>query len=187
MMMRRTSPKSGLRWNRARRSRPLHVGRDAARMLSEHADGDRSTGAVCSGAYHGIAKALRSLAESAQARETAIEGLRRRDLLPFVRGRVSRRSDDRKLVSDAEDVLRFVNSKDGAALAHLGTSCPDHFIRTKIRPLFVPATAGRRRQRAEEEDRSVAPTYRAQTIAAYYHAQCAAVSPAFAIQSQPWC
>jgi rhamnose utilization protein RhaD (predicted bifunctional aldolase and dehydrogenase) len=30
-----------------------------------------------------------------------------------------------------------VNSADAERLAHLGTSCPDHFIRTKIRPLFV--------------------------------------------------
>jgi NAD(P)-dependent dehydrogenase (short-subunit alcohol dehydrogenase family) len=31
-----------------------------------------------------------------------------------------------------------VNSAEARELAHLGTSCPDHFIRTKIRPLFVP-------------------------------------------------
>src|SRR5258706_8806664 len=34
-------------------------------------------------------------------------------------------------------MLRFVNSVDGSRLAELGTSCPDHFLRTKIRPLFV--------------------------------------------------
>jgi NAD(P)-dependent dehydrogenase (short-subunit alcohol dehydrogenase family) len=39
--------------------------------------------------------------------------------------------------SDAPEVLRFVNSQDAERLAFLGTSCPDHFIRTKIRPLFV--------------------------------------------------
>lgn len=41
------------------------------------------------------------------------------------------------------DVLRFVNSADAKALAWQGTSCPDHFVRTKVRPLFVewdPAT-----------------------------------------------
>ena len=40
-------------------------------------------------------------------------------------------------------MLRFVNSHDGPRLAELGTSCPDHFLRTKIKPLFVdwdPAT-----------------------------------------------
>jgi len=34
-------------------------------------------------------------------------------------------------------VLEFVNGKDMRALAALGTSCPDHFLRTKIRPLVV--------------------------------------------------
>jgi rhamnulose-1-phosphate aldolase/alcohol dehydrogenase len=34
-------------------------------------------------------------------------------------------------------MLRFVNSKDAPRLAELGTSCPDHFLRTKIKPLFV--------------------------------------------------
>lgn len=60
------------------------------------------------------------------------------ELLPLLRGRVSA---SRKMIghySDAPEVLRFVNSADALALAHLGTSCPDHFIRTKIRPLLVP-------------------------------------------------
>jgi rhamnulose-1-phosphate aldolase/alcohol dehydrogenase len=34
-------------------------------------------------------------------------------------------------------VLEFVNSKDLESLAQLGTSCPDHFLRTKIRPLVI--------------------------------------------------
>ena len=34
----------------------------------------------------------------------------------------------------------IINSKDAHQLAHLGTSCPDHFVRTKIRPLYVPWT-----------------------------------------------
>ena len=34
-------------------------------------------------------------------------------------------------------MLRFVNSLDAPRLAALGTSCPDHFLRTKIKPLFV--------------------------------------------------
>jgi rhamnulose-1-phosphate aldolase/alcohol dehydrogenase len=40
------------------------------------------------------------------------------------------------VVSDAA-ILRFVNSRDAPRLAALGTSCPDHFLRTKIRPLYV--------------------------------------------------
>ena len=34
-------------------------------------------------------------------------------------------------------MLEFVNSKDLRPLAPLGTSCPDHFLRTKIRPLVI--------------------------------------------------
>jgi hypothetical protein len=34
-------------------------------------------------------------------------------------------------------ILRFVNSHDAPRLAKLGTSCPDHFLRTKIKPLYV--------------------------------------------------
>ncbi|MFZ1086828.1 MAG: bifunctional rhamnulose-1-phosphate aldolase/short-chain dehydrogenase [Terracidiphilus sp.] len=60
------------------------------------------------------------------------------ELLPFVRGRVSQQKRMLGSWSDSPEVLRFVNSEDAAKLAYLGTSCPDHFIRTKIRPMFVP-------------------------------------------------
>jgi rhamnose utilization protein RhaD (predicted bifunctional aldolase and dehydrogenase)/NAD(P)-dependent dehydrogenase (short-subunit alcohol dehydrogenase family) len=60
------------------------------------------------------------------------------DILPFVRGRVSRHRRVIAHFTDAPEVLRFVNAQDAEALAALGTSCPDHFVRTKIRPLYVP-------------------------------------------------
>jgi rhamnose utilization protein RhaD (predicted bifunctional aldolase and dehydrogenase)/NAD(P)-dependent dehydrogenase (short-subunit alcohol dehydrogenase family) len=70
----------------------------------------------------------------------------RRDLAaqiaPFLRGRVSAKQRFISSFSDAADVLQFVDSVDAKELAFLGTSCPDHFIRTKIRPLFVPWGAG---------------------------------------------
>ena len=59
------------------------------------------------------------------------------DIAPFVRGRVSSSKRAIGHYSDAPEVLRFVGSLDAEALARLGTSCPDHFIRTKIRPLIV--------------------------------------------------
>src|SRR5256884_3608408 len=59
------------------------------------------------------------------------------DIFPFIRGRVSARQRMIGSFSSNVEVLRFVNSRDAQKLAHLGTSCPDHFIRTKIRPLFV--------------------------------------------------
>jgi rhamnulose-1-phosphate aldolase/alcohol dehydrogenase len=41
-------------------------------------------------------------------------------------------------VQSDEAMLRFVGSVDAPRLAELGTSCPDHFLRTKIKPLYVP-------------------------------------------------
>jgi len=40
-------------------------------------------------------------------------------------------------VQEDDAILRFVNSHHAARLAALGTSCPDHFLRTKIKPLYV--------------------------------------------------
>ncbi|GAC1420488.1 MAG: bifunctional rhamnulose-1-phosphate aldolase/short-chain dehydrogenase [Acidobacteriaceae bacterium] len=58
-------------------------------------------------------------------------------IFPRIRGAVSRRQRWIGTFTDAPDVLEFVNSKQAQKLAHLGTSCPDHFIRTKIRPMYI--------------------------------------------------
>ncbi|GAB3725533.1 bifunctional aldolase/short-chain dehydrogenase [Spirosoma lituiforme] len=58
-------------------------------------------------------------------------------LMPVLRGLAS---GHRRMVghfTDDERVLEFVNSHDLPRLARLGTSCPDHFLRTKIRPLVL--------------------------------------------------
>jgi rhamnose utilization protein RhaD (predicted bifunctional aldolase and dehydrogenase)/NAD(P)-dependent dehydrogenase (short-subunit alcohol dehydrogenase family) len=60
------------------------------------------------------------------------------EVLPYVRGRVSAQQRWIAHFNDLPEILRFVNSAEAQRFAHLGTSCPDHFIRTKIRPLFVP-------------------------------------------------
>src|SRR5688500_857406 len=39
--------------------------------------------------------------------------------------------------TDDDRVLEFINSKDLEVLAPMGTSCPDHFLRTKISPLVL--------------------------------------------------
>jgi rhamnulose-1-phosphate aldolase/alcohol dehydrogenase len=59
-------------------------------------------------------------------------------LLPWLRGRVSQQRRFIGTIQDDPITLRFVNSKDAPRLAELGTSCPDHFLRTKIKPLYVP-------------------------------------------------
>ena len=40
---------------------------------------------------------------------------------------------------DSRETLEFVGARDAARLAEVGTSCPDHFLRTKIRPLLLDA------------------------------------------------
>jgi rhamnose utilization protein RhaD (predicted bifunctional aldolase and dehydrogenase)/NAD(P)-dependent dehydrogenase (short-subunit alcohol dehydrogenase family) len=59
-------------------------------------------------------------------------------IFPYIRGRVSAQKRLIGTFTGSEEVLRFVNSRDAERLAYLGTSCPDHFVRTKIRPLHVP-------------------------------------------------
>jgi len=62
-------------------------------------------------------------------------------LLPEIRGRISQSEMKAGHFTDAPEVLEFVNSNQLAELAPLGTSCPDHFLRTKIKPLTVPHDA----------------------------------------------
>ncbi|MFT3989558.1 bifunctional rhamnulose-1-phosphate aldolase/short-chain dehydrogenase [Aestuariivirga sp.] len=62
-------------------------------------------------------------------------------LMPEIRGRISNAEMKSGHFTDAPEVLEFVNSKELDALAPLGTSCPDHFLRTKIRPLIIPHDA----------------------------------------------
>jgi rhamnose utilization protein RhaD (predicted bifunctional aldolase and dehydrogenase)/NAD(P)-dependent dehydrogenase (short-subunit alcohol dehydrogenase family) len=104
---------------------------------------------------HGIAKGpTRFGGEAIPARENRAKLAVQ--IAPYLRGRVSVQNRgphgqvyvhgvvNRWISSftDAPDVLQFVNSADAKDLAFLGTSCPDHFIRTKIRPLFIPWAAG---------------------------------------------
>ena len=99
------------------------------------------------------------------------------DISPFLRGRVS---GARRLIgnfSDLPEVLRFVNSTDAQALAHLGTSCPDHFIRTKVRPLFVPWQPAEGVQGVREQIDSALKNY-CKEYAEYYNSFARPDSPA---------
>ncbi len=58
-------------------------------------------------------------------------------ILPWLRGQVSQSKRLIGTVQNDGPILRFVNSQDAPRLAELGTSCPDHFLRTKIKPLYV--------------------------------------------------
>jgi len=58
-------------------------------------------------------------------------------VLPWIRGRLGRAQRMIGTVESDDDVRAFINSADAGRLAELGTSCPDHFLRTKIKPLYV--------------------------------------------------
>lgn len=58
-------------------------------------------------------------------------------LMPKIRGLISEKSHKLGHFDDSAAVLEFVNSRELRPLAALGTSCPDHFLRTKIRPLVI--------------------------------------------------
>ncbi len=77
-----------------------------------------------------------ALAGDARAREAAA-------VLPTLRGLVSGEGSRVAHLCDEADVLEFIASEAAPRLAALGTSCPDHFLRTKVRPLLLdlPATA----------------------------------------------
>lgn len=58
-------------------------------------------------------------------------------LAPVLRGLCSSHKKMIGHFTDDDRVLEFINSKDLSRLAPLGTSCPDHFLRTKIQPLVL--------------------------------------------------
>lgn len=99
-------------------------------------------------------------------------------ILPWLRGQVSRVSRFIATVETTDEVLEFVNSNAAGRLAGLGTSCPDHFLRTKIKPLYIDWDPG-----AEDLDTLRAKLsdgldkYRAD-YAAYYEANKEPSSPA---------
>ncbi|MEU2349201.1 bifunctional aldolase/short-chain dehydrogenase [Modestobacter sp. NPDC049651] len=98
-------------------------------------------------------------------------------LAPVVRGLASTDRPQVGHFTDSDVVLEFLARAEHPRLAALGTSCPDHFLRTKVRPLVVdlPATApvedvvARLRELHEE--------YRAE-YAAYYRRHATPDSPA---------
>ena len=58
-------------------------------------------------------------------------------ILPFLRGVVSSSRRVVGHVNTSDEALAFANSKWADDLCQMGTSCPDHFLRTRISPMFV--------------------------------------------------
>jgi rhamnose utilization protein RhaD (predicted bifunctional aldolase and dehydrogenase)/NAD(P)-dependent dehydrogenase (short-subunit alcohol dehydrogenase family) len=100
------------------------------------------------------------------------------DLFPHLRGAVS---TNRRVIGHfdgSEDALTFANSKWAEDLCGMGTSCPDHFLRTRISPMFIPwdpakDAPAKIRERVDERIAKYREDYKA-----YYQAFAEPASPA---------
>lgn len=106
----------------------------------------------------------------AQRREKAAK------LAPVIRGLASQ---DRRMVghfTDSEVVLDFLSREKLAPLAALGTSCPDHFLRTKVSPMVLDLPADAPVEECVARLKELHAQYR-EDYAAYYARHAAPDSP----------
>ncbi|HVX50420.1 MAG TPA: bifunctional aldolase/short-chain dehydrogenase [Chitinophagaceae bacterium] len=82
--------------------------------------------------------------------------------------------------TDDERVLQFINSNEADRLAPMGTSCPDHFLRTKISPLVLPLAPGENLSNGAAVKEKLLPAFIAyrQMYAEYYNTCRHSNSPA---------
>ncbi len=99
-------------------------------------------------------------------------------ILPWIRGQVSQKRRSIGTVQHDDTILRFVNSSNAKSLAALGTSCPDHFLRTKIQPLFVDWDAQRDSLHDLKKKLSTGLTKYRSDYTAYYNRRKRRNSPA---------
>ncbi|MET9375835.1 bifunctional aldolase/short-chain dehydrogenase [Streptomyces sp. NPDC002992] len=98
-------------------------------------------------------------------------------LAPVIRGLASQDRPQVGHFDDAEAVLDFVSRAEHPRLAALGTSCPDHFLRTKVRPLVLDLPAAAPLDEAIARLKELHQEYRAE-YRAYYERHAGPDSPA---------
>lgn len=147
---------------------------------SAEAERNSSTIIAMAAAYlaeHGDPAPFGGVRDGYQALPLAQRRARAAALAPTIRGLVC---SDRPMLghfTDSDTVLEFLASEASPRLAALGTSCPDHFLRTKVKPLLLdlPATASLDDQLARLHE--LVEDYRVD-YRAYYDAHADADSPA---------
>ncbi|MFJ1927609.1 MULTISPECIES: bifunctional aldolase/short-chain dehydrogenase [unclassified Streptomyces] len=98
-------------------------------------------------------------------------------LAPLIRGLASTDRPQVGHFTDAAPVLDFLSRAEHPRLAALGTSCPDHFLRTKVRPLVLDLASDVPLAEAGERLRELHAEYR-EAYRAYYERHAAPGSPA---------
>ena len=116
----------------------LHVGLDAARVLPEQHSHYRSDGRVLDEHRAGTGAASRVQHHSADPRavRSATGASSRRRCFRYCVERVVESPGDRAF-HGPDAAPPFAGSRWASALSRLGTSCPDHFLRTRICPFFI--------------------------------------------------
>lgn len=99
-------------------------------------------------------------------------------ILPWLRGQISQSRRFVGTVQEDAPILRFVNSHDALRLAEKGTSCPDHFLRTKIKPLYVDWNPQTEDVQALKQKLTIGLQHYRADYAAYYQAHKHVDSPA---------
>ncbi|MEV0708171.1 bifunctional aldolase/short-chain dehydrogenase [Nocardia aurea] len=98
-------------------------------------------------------------------------------LAPFLRGLVSTDKTQVGHFTDVAPVLEFLSCAEHPRLAALGTSCPDHFLRTKVTPLVLDLPADASIEECRARLTELHESYRAD-YRAYYERHATAASPA---------
>ena len=109
---------------------------------------------------------IKSLPKEDRLKQAAI-------LAPTLRGLCSSKNCMIGHFTDDDRVLEFTNSYDLAKLAPMGTSCPDHFLRTKISPLVLTLTADENLSDAKATKEKLLPAFEAyRKMYSEYYSTC---------------
>jgi rhamnulose-1-phosphate aldolase/alcohol dehydrogenase len=127
-------------------------------------------------AEHGKAEPFGAIVAGFEPLPQADRRARAAILAPVIRGLASTDKPQVGHYTDADVVLEFCSREKLAALAALGTSCPDHFLRTKVRPLVVDLPTTASIEQVISRMRELHTAYR-QEYAAYYQRHATPDSP----------
>ena len=128
-------------------------------------------------AKHGKEDPFGDVVKGFEALKTAARRARAAELAPILRGVAS---TDKPMIghfSDAPAVLEFLSRSKLKKLAALGTSCPDHFLRTKVKPMVIDLPADADLEKVKARIEKLHESYR-KDYEAYYKAHATEGSPA---------
>ncbi|WP_329483390.1 bifunctional aldolase/short-chain dehydrogenase [Kribbella sp. NBC_01484] len=128
-------------------------------------------------ADRGVAEPFGAVVDGFEALPPEERRQRAAALSPVIRGLASTDKPQVGHYTDSDVVLEFTAREKLAELAALGTSCPDHFLRTKVRPLVLDLPATAPLEDAVARLRELHAAYR-EDYAAYYNRHAEPDSPA---------